>query len=325
MKKFIWLFGLIFITGCGITGKTSTDLSVTQNLTLYTYDSLSADYGLLPKITAQFEQDHDVDLNIVSFTDSGAMVNQLLAEKTDPQADIVLGIDNSDVARYEEEKLFLEPTPFDYGYVGFVYDTEALTFNEPISLEELAENEAYRNKIIITQPGLSSPGTQLLLWGKAVFGDDADEFWTALETQVLTVAPDWNTAYYSMFLNGEAPIVLSYLTSPAYHIDQENSDRYQAIPISDGYLKQTEYVARVNRPVSSTAAQDFIAYMQSETVQNQIATTQWMFPINGAATLPAAYSQIINPTEDQILTLPDTIIATNYTSWLQQWNGIFGQ
>lgn len=325
MKKLTLLFSLILITGCARNTNPTVDLPLTQTLTLYTYDSLSAEYGLLPKITDQFEQAYNAELNIVSFPDSGAMVNQLLAEKNDPQADVVLGIDNSDVARYEAEELFLEPTPFDYGYVGFVYDTEALTFTEPISLESLAEDEAYRNKIIITQPGLSSPGTQLLLWGNSVFGEDANEFWSALEAQVLTVAPDWNTAYYSMFLNGEAPIVLSYLTSPAYHIDQESTDRYQAIPISDDYLQQTEYVARVNRPVPSAAAQDFITYMQSASVQNQIATTQWMFPIDETATLPEAYNQIITPSEDQILTLADTTIATNYTSWLQEWNGIFGR
>lgn len=320
MKK-IFLLSLLGLIGASCA---QTPIEETT-LTVYTYDSLAADYGLLPAITDQFETEQGITLKVVTFADTGAMINQLIAEKNDPQADIVMGIDNLDVARFGDDNLFANPTAFDYGYVGFVYDTTQLTFTEPISLEALAEDEAYQDKIIIEQAGLSSPGTQLLAWGQAVFGDDANEFWEALAEQTLTVAPDWSTAYYTMFLNGEAPIVLSYLTSPAYHIDQEGSYQYAAIPMEDGYLKQTEYVAQVSGSTNTSSGQAFIDYVLSDSVQNQIPATQWMFPVGGdSATWPAAYGDIITPTETEVVTLTDEEIKENFTAWLQDWNQAFG-
>ncbi len=322
MKKLLIICSLIALTGC--TQTSTTPINAPATLTIYTYDSLAADYGLLPKIQPEFETANNVKLNIVSFPDTGAMMNQLVSEQSDPQADLVLGMDNTDLARFDNRGLFYDSTAFDYSYVDFVYDSEAIQFDQPISLEALVQDPAYKNKIIIEQPGLSSPGTQLLLWSQAVFGDDTTEFWQALHQQVLTVTPDWNTAYYSLFLNGEAPIVLSYVTSPAYHLDQEGTDRYRAVPISDGYLKQTEYVA-ITRDDHTTLAQQFIYYLLTDSVQNQIATTQWMFPIQEDATVPAAYDQLIQPTPDQLRSLTDLQINSNYTTWLNQWNGIFGQ
>lgn len=354
MKHFITLFSLLIAlavaTGCANNQPTATTNATTPaeptTLTIYTYESLAADYGLLPLITDQFEQQQNVKLDIVSFPDTGAMLNQLIAEKDHPKADIVLGLDNIDFAQVKKydlaeayqpqraneiaDRLWFDDaftmTPFDYGYVDFVYDSQVLDFPEPINLSTLATDPAYKGKIIIEQPGLSSPGTQLLAWSQQALGDSgADSFWQAMQDQVLTVAPDWNTAYYSMFLNGEAPIVLSYVTSPAYHIDQEDTDRYKAIPIQEGYLEQVEGVAVVRGTDDAVDADAFIDYLLTNDVQNKIPTTQWMFPVFGdSAQWPAAYQQIIVPTSEQVLSLPPAAVANNYDTWLQQWDTTFG-
>jgi thiamine transport system substrate-binding protein len=139
------------------------------------------------------------------------------------------------------------------------------------------------------------------------------------------VAPDWNTAYYTMFLNSEAPIVLSYLTSPAYHIDQEDSVQFQAIPMTEGYLRQVEGVAIVTGTDASIAAQSFVDYMLSDAVQNEIPRTQWMWPVLGdASSWPAAYDQIITPTTDEVLTVSPATLRANYQTWLNEWNTAFG-
>lgn len=349
-KRFFHFIGLAVVltvvAGCYHRPATETTTTQPKEITLYTYESLSADYGLLPLIIDQFEEQENLTIEIVSFPDAGSMLNQLIAEKDSPKADVVMGLDNINFPDVVENNLFLAyspkraeeiptrlrfddnftMTPFDYGYVGFVYDSEATTFEEPISLQDLATNPAYADKIIIEQPGLSSPGTQLLFWANVALGDEAaDAFWTAMADQVLTVAPDWSTAYYSMFLNGEAPIVLSYLTSPAYHIDQEDTDRYKAIAIEEGYLEQIEGIGVINGTDAQTKAQAFVDYILSDEVQNQIPTTQWMFPVFGdESRWPAAYQQIITPTEDEILALDQETIAQNYDTWLSKWNSTFG-
>lgn len=346
MKKLLLCLSLLaVVSGCQIK-KDSTPTT----LTIYAYDSLTAEYGLLPKIIKSFEETNTIKINIVSFADTGSMLNQLIAEKNAPKADVVLGLDNVNLPTVLKENLFtpyqpqragdIAPdlrfddqftmTPFDYGYVGFVYDAQQLEFPEPISLAELAGPQ-YKDKIIIEQPGLSSPGTQLMLWSNAALGDTgADVFWRGMAANVLTVAPDWGTAYYTMFLNGEAPIVLSYLTSPAYHMDQEESVQFQAIPIKEGYIRQLEGVGVVaHLSLESTpqqmAARQFVDYLLTDEVQNEIPRTQWMFPIFGQPDQwPPAYQQIITPTPDQVLSVSPESLG-QLDQWINEWNTTFKQ
>lgn len=70
--------------------------------------------------------------------------------------------------------------------------------------------------VIIEDPRTSSPGLGLLLWMKSVFGDGAADAWAAMAPRIVTVTRGWSEAY-GLFLDGEADMVLSYTTSPAYH------------------------------------------------------------------------------------------------------------
>ncbi len=60
---------------------------------------------------------------------------------------------------------------------------------------------------------------------RQVFGDGAADAWAALAPRIVTVTQGWSEAY-GLFLDGEADMVLSYTTSPAYHIAVEDDDRY---------------------------------------------------------------------------------------------------
>lgn len=327
----------LFFTGCR-----TEDISINENrkLVLYTYESLNSEWGLLPQVLDQFRVENNLEVEVVTFTDAGLMLNQLVLEKDNPKADVVLGLDNLDYERavdnnlltaYQPERfseidkslLFDEQEmmiPFDYGYVGFVYNSEKIEFSEPISLKDLVQDQ-YKDKIIIEQPGLSSPGSQLLLWSRAALGENEfDNFWTNFKNNLLTVAPDWNTAYYSMFMEDEAPIVLSYLTSPAYHIDQEQTEKYKAIPIREGYVRQVEGVGIINKDKNQNGAQKFIDYILTDEVQNKIPQTQWMFPVLGnKESWPEAFSHIIVPQDNEILEAP----AEEFDSLLSKWNMIF--
>ncbi|MFH1781839.1 MAG: thiamine ABC transporter substrate-binding protein [Patescibacteria group bacterium] len=348
--KKLLLTSLVLVFCLGLTGcfnNTTTEETNAnageepKTLTLYTYDSLSAEWGLLPLILDQFEQENDLEVEVVSFADTGSMLNQLILEKAAPKADIVLGLDNVDYQKVVSNDLLTpyQPTgykniapgllfdeegtmtPFDYGYVGFVYNSEEIEFEEPIFLNDLASEE-YKDKIIIEQPGLSSPGTQLLLWSDAALSEtEFNNFWTNLNNNLLTVTPDWSTAYYSMFMEGEAPIVLSYLTSPAYHIAFDETDVYKALPIKDGYVRQVEGVGVVNGATNETGAKKFIDYILTDNVQSQIGETQWMFPVLGdETTWPEAYSEIIIPENNEVLEVNES----DAENLIEKWNSIFG-
>lgn len=127
--------------------------------------------------------------------------------------------------------------PYDYGHFAVIYDTQAVK-NPPASLKELVEGDSAQ-KIAIQDPRTSTPGLGLLLWVKSVYGDKAPEAWAKLRKRILTVTPGWSESY-GLFTKGEVPMVLSYTTSPAYHMVAEKSDRYQAAAFRKGITSRSK-------------------------------------------------------------------------------------
>ncbi|WP_411024879.1 thiamine ABC transporter substrate-binding protein, partial [Salmonella sp. s57610] len=89
-------------------------------------------------------------------------------------------------------------------------------------------------KVIYQDPRTSTPGQGLMLWMKSVYGDDVTGAWQQLAKKTVTVTKGWSEAY-SMFLKGESDMVLSYTTSPAYHLIAENDAQYAAAGFSEGH------------------------------------------------------------------------------------------
>ncbi len=123
--------------------------------------------------------------------------------------------------------------PYDYGYFAFVYDKNKLA-NPPKSLKELVEGPQ-KWRVIYEDPRTSTPGLGLLLWMQKVYGDQAPEAWQKLAAKTVTVTKGWSEAY-GLFLKGESDLVLSYTTSPAYHMIEEKKDNYAAASFAGGPL-----------------------------------------------------------------------------------------
>ncbi len=77
---------------------------------------------------------------------------------------------------------------------------------------------------------------------------------------MLTVTPDWDQAY-ALFTKGEAPMVLSYTTSPAYHMLEEKTDRYQAAKFSDGQYIEIEVAGMTRKGAQNPLAKQFLSFM----------------------------------------------------------------
>ncbi|HCL65810.1 MAG TPA: thiamine ABC transporter substrate binding subunit [Rhizobium sp.] len=307
--------------------------AVDRTLTIYTYESFMSEWGPGPKVKEAFEKTCDCTVDFVGVADGVALLTRLKLEGGTSKADIVLGLDTNLVSEAKQTGFFdvhgidtsavsvpgkfSDDTfvPYDYGHFAVVYDTQALK-TPPASMKELVEGDPSQ-KIVIEDPRTSTPGLGLLLWVKAIYGDEAPKAWAKLKERVLTVTPGWSEAY-GLFTKGEVPMVLSYTTSPAYHMIAEESDRYQAAAFSEGHYIQIEVAGLLKDAPQKELARDFLKFMLSPGFQDTIPTNNWMMPAAPTSEpLPEAFGKLVSP-QKTFLMQPDEV-AANRKRWIDEW------
>jgi thiamine transport system substrate-binding protein len=330
MRSPIIASGLILVAGMA---SASADSPV---LTIYTYDSFVSDWGPGPQVEAAFEQTCGCDVQFVGAGDGAALLARLRLEGPTTEADIVLGLDTNLIAAARDTGLFAEHgvaatgltlpiawedsqfLPYDWGYFGFVHNVDLES--APTSFVELAASDA---RIVIQDPRSSTPGLGLLMWVKAAYGDRAGEIWEGLADNIVTVTPGWSEAY-GLFLEGEADMVLSYTTSPAYHLIAEQDASRTAALFSEGHYMQIEVAGMVQNSDQPELARDFLEFMLSAEFQAVIPTTNWMYPAAlPASALPDGFETLIQP-ETALLLDPDTASDLRAEA-LEEWRAALSQ
>ncbi len=311
---------------------TSTSAFAAENtLTIYTYDSFAADWGPGPKIEQAFEAKCGCDVNFVALDDGVSILNRLRLEGGNSKADIVLGLDNNLMAEAKKTGLLTEHNvdtantvlpngwsdttfvPYDYGYFAFVYNKEKLA-NPPKSMKELVETRDDL-KVIYQDPRTSTPGQGLMLWMKSIYGDDVTQAWQKLASKTVTVTKGWSEAY-SMFLNGESDLVLSYTTSPAYHLMAENDSKFATANFSEGHYMQVEVAAKVKGSKNSELADKFMDFILSDEFQSAMPTGNWMYPVTDVE-LPKGFETLSVPSKS--LSFSADEVAKMRKSWIREW------
>lgn len=304
-----------------------------KTLTIYTYESFITEWGPGAKVAEAFEKSCDCKVSYVGVADGVELLTRLKLEGEGSKADVVLGLDTNLVAEAKATGYFAPHgvdtkdvkvpggfsddtfVPYDYGHFAVIYDTETLK-NPPKSLKDLVEGDPAQ-KIVIEDPRTSTPGLGLLLWVKSVYGDKAGEAWAKLQERVLTVTPGWSEAY-GLFTKGEAPMVFSYTTSPAYHMVAEGTDRYQAAPFAEGHYIQIEVAGLTKNAREPDLAKEFLAFMTGPEFQSIIPTTNWMMPVGATKEpLPEAFGKLVNP--EKTLLIPSEEVAANRKGWIDEW------
>lgn len=317
---------LIHVAGLCIAATAAT--AKTPVLTIYTYDSFASDWGPGPAIEDGFETICDCDLQFIGTGDGAALLSRVLLEGARTDADIVLGLDTSLIARADATGLFAphgqsmdldlpitwnDPTflPFDWGYFAFVGNVGETA---PASFKELAASDI---KIVIQDPRSSTPGLGLLMWVQAAYPTESAEIWAGLADNILTVTPGWTEAY-GLFLEGEADAVLSYTTSPAYHLIAEDDASKTAWAFDEGHYMQIEVAAKLAATDQSALADDFMAYLVSDAAQSVIPTTNWMYPaVTPDSGLPDGFETLVQP--EQSLIFSSTDAANLRQEALEEW------
>ncbi|MFT2097266.1 thiamine ABC transporter substrate binding subunit [Marinomonas sp. 2405UD66-6] len=331
MNKFLLKISsaALFLSSAALFSSVS---SAADTLNVYTYDSFSSDWGPGPKIKGNFEKECGCELNFVALDSSVGILSRVQLEGKSSQADVLLGLDLNLMEAAKQTGLLATHSvdtsdvtvaggwndttfvPFDQGHFAFIYNSETLS-NPPTSLKDVVENQDLR--VIYQDPRTSTPGLGLLLWMKSVYGDDVSDAWESLASHTVTVTKSWSDAY-GLFLKGEADVVLSYTTSPAYHIIAEGESKYKAASASEGLYPQVELAAMMKNAPNPALAERFMQFILQPEFQSVIPTGNWMLPVvESSEPLPAAFDSALLPTKN--LVLPAKEVAKNRKAWVDEW------
>ena len=297
-----------------------------EPLTVYAPDYFGSEWGPGPAIQEAFEAKCDCDIEYVV----GDVLPRLRLEGDRTRADVVIGLNTDDAERARQTGLFAPHSteiegltmpidwtddtfvPFNWGHTAFVYDdtkTEA-----PESFQALIDAPDDL-RIAIQDPRTSVSGLALALWIHKVFGDDAEAAWAGLAPKITTVTRGWSEAY-GMFTDGEVDMVLSYTTSPAYHIIAEEDETKKAAIFPEGHYVMVETAGQLKATDQPELAQAFIDFILTEDFQSIIPTGNWSLPAKlDPAKMPAGFEKVTLPETALIYdsaeaeALRDTVIA----------------
>ena len=261
----------------------------TPVLTVYAGDYFTSEWGPGPMIETGFEEICACDLQF----STGDLLPRLLLEGERTKADVVIGLTSDVTAKARATDLFaphgqdnsaltlpIEWTddtflPFNYGHTAFIYNETTMP-NPPASFDALLDMPD-DVKIVIQDPRTSISGLALVLWVQAVYGDEAQMAWEKLAPKILTVTKDWS-ASYGLFTDGEADMVLSYTTSPAYHMFAEEDFTKKAAIFPEGHYFMVETVGKIAQTEEPELADAFMDYVMSRDFQSMIPTANWSLP-----------------------------------------------
>ncbi len=317
------------IAGLALALAASPAVAQDRTLTVYAPDYFAAEWGPGPAIKEAFEAECDCTIDY----QTGDLLPRLKLEGARAEADVAIGFDSTEMKQARETGLFAPHgvdtgaltlpidwddevfLPFDWSYLAFVYDNEALE-EVPGSFEELvAASDDLR--IAIQDPRSSVSGLSLALWAEEVFGDEVEAKWAKLAPKITTVTPGWSEAY-GLFTEGEVDMVLSYTTSPAYHAIAEEDDTVSAAIFEEGHYMTIELAARLAGSEEPELAEQFMQFVVSPEFQSLIPTSNWSYPSAlPQAEWPEGFQAIAMP--EKAIWLPEEEADAKRDAAIEAW------
>lgn len=340
LHRTVWIMVAITLLLFPLSGRGKHEQQ--ESLVVYAYDAFTGDWGPGPALVVAYEAQYNTKVRLVGSGDAVAMMNRLASEGASTPADVVIGI-TDDMASQILETDLLRPyrsphltqipsflhfdqshrlLPFNYGNYAFIVDSERLDAGAwPTALADLADSR-YKNKIILIDPRTSSVGLGLMLWSIEEFGEEGWlAWWEAVKKNALTITDGWSSAY-GLFIEGEAPLVISFTTSVVYHVLNEESTRYHALIFPEGHQATIEGVGILARSTRQREAERFVDFILSEG-QQEIAVANSMYPANASTLLPPAFDWAPKPARSYSADRPR--LAKNLERWLTEWTEVMSR
>lgn len=297
----------------------STFVAFAAQLVIYTSDSFAG--GIAKVVIPKFEQMYKCKVRVVSFGSMGDVLARLIAEKNAPKADVVVGLNQQQLAKAIAEDLLEKFRPvnskhityralitdygtvYDYGALAMIYNVEKIK-NPPRSFWDLTKPE-YKGKFVLIDPRTSSTGLAFFMWTIAALGEEgAFEFWSKVKNNVLTFTSGWSAAF-KMLETGEADMIVSYATDGAYSMHRYGTIKYMPVIFEEGAYVLEEYASVVKGAKNSALARAFIEFMLTPDFQKEVPLNQWMYPVINVE-LPEVFKKYV-PQPRKILKVPSDV------------------
>lgn len=315
---------LLFLEGIFLRSESKAQLRI------LTYESLLGKHGLAPHLEIRFQElckkeypKLSCKLEFVKAQELSGLLGQMrqsARRKKNVAYQMVIGLDDDSYAQALTEKLVAEGKVFDESPYAIMVDTLKVNDSQrPKSWKELVTK--FPKSLLVQDPRSSTPG---IGWIRSIFE------WNLVSTLeaknlVKRSFPSW-TSSYSAFNQGEASFVWSYLSSEAYHRctgKNNETPRYQALVLEEGYPVQREWLARVLLPQAKSEIfyKNLIGIFEKvlfedDLIQEKIYTTQWMFPVKKDVSVPECYSKI---PKVKRLEKSGSWNASDIQKWIDEW------
>lgn len=334
----------------GLTGALPARAAETTTITVVTHDS----FAISKQLLREFERSSGIDVRILRSGDAGETVNAAILTKDHPLGDVLFGVDTTFLSRALDAGIFatyrpavldtIEPgliagthgkvAPVDRGDVCVNFDAEWFAARDiavPTSIDDLTD-PAYRGLLVVENPATSSPGLAFLLTTIDRYGDGWRDYWQQLRDNGVEVVNGWESAYNGSFSagggGGDRPLVVSYASSPAAAVVYAEPDPSEAAPdrapigtILDGCFRQVEYVGVLRGTEHERAARQFVDFMLSRRVQEDIPLQMFVFPVRDDARLPDVFRNFAEIPTDPAVVAPRRI-ERNRERWIDEWTDL---
>lgn len=300
--------------------KSKTQAVIKPQLIIYSYSSFVSKWGPGPIIKRKFEEKCHCKVELREADDARMLIQRLVLEGERAEADVIIGVNQWDIAEAEEKLKFTrvyelsemqlkesefqkklgapgELIPFDWGI--FAFNTKgdskvakAKNLNEFLNLLPA-------KSLVLQDPRSSAPGMSLLTWLVQVLGEEkAFEYFEKLNPKIYTITSGWSSSY-GLFQKGQAQAVFSYVTSPLYHLVEENDKNYKALSFQEGLPLHVELAGVMKICKNCALAKDFIQYLLTPEIQTILMKKNYMFPVDKSVVTKTPWD-----IETQFKTLP---------------------
>ncbi len=272
-------------------------------------------FAVSKPVLQAFERRTGIKVEVVTAGDGVEVVNKAVLTKSDPEGDVLYGIDNNTLSTAFDNGIFvpyrspglstvdatyqLDPdhrvTPIDKADVCVDYDVAWFRSHHlapPQSFQDLTDPK-YKGLLVTEDPSSSTPGLAFMLSTIANMGSKDTHgtggwqgYWKALRANDVDVANDWTAAFYTAFTGGGGkgtkPIVVSYATDPAYAvINAKPQPSTSPIGVVDATCyRQIEFAGVLAGARHPAAARALVDFLLSTPFQQDMPLQMYVQPVN---------------------------------------------